>query len=106
MGVSLSIDTESTDARTFQPAWIAPRICATQRELPMAGARVTLPRHSQRGLRAGLGIQLYESVADQREGARGVPVVGGRGIRGKVERVGRRLQHDAQSSSVLRAGRR
>ena len=75
---------------------------AAQRELPMPGARITLPGHGQRGLRVILHIQLYESVADQGERARGVPIVGGRGIRGKFERFWRRLQHDAQGSAVAR----
>src|SRR5450755_1973885 len=79
---------------------------AAQCELPMPCARITLPRDGQRWLRAALRIQVYEGVADQREGARGIPVVGGRGVRGKLERVRRRLQHDAQSSAVVRTRRR
>src|SRR6266849_8882263 len=76
----------------------------TQRELPAPGAPVTLPRQGQRGLRAALRIQFYESVADEREGACNVPIVGGRGVRGKVKRVGRGLHHDAQGAAVVRTG--
>src|SRR5258708_40326647 len=77
---------------------------AVQRELPMPGARVTLPRRSQRRLRAALRIQFYKSVGDEREGARDVPVVGGCGVRGKVKRGGRGLEHGAQGAAVVRTG--
>jgi hypothetical protein len=42
---------------------------AAQRELPMPGARVTLPRHGQRGLRAVLGIE-FTSVSPISESVR------------------------------------
>ena len=61
------------DGRGRRGAAVVELHSAAQRELPMTGARVTLPRHGQRGLRAALCIESYQSVADQRERARERP---------------------------------
>jgi hypothetical protein len=75
---------------------------AAEGEETDASGEIALPNDGECGLRAVEGVEFNESIANEREGARGVPVRGGSRVGGEIKGFGSGLEEDAEGSSVVR----